>query len=71
MPRYFFHVEDGKAYPDEEGTELSDLDAARIHVSSGLKAPERFHVTQIRASALNACFRWINSLPVTFGSATF
>ena len=29
MPRYFFHVTDGKSYPDTEGTELPDLDAAR------------------------------------------
>jgi hypothetical protein len=29
MPRYFFNVTDGKSYPDTEGTELPDLDAAR------------------------------------------
>jgi len=29
MPRYFFNVTDGKSYPDTEGTELTDLDAAR------------------------------------------
>lgn len=29
MPRYFFHLEDGKRIPDDEGTELPDLQAAR------------------------------------------
>lgn len=29
MPRYFFHVQDGKILPDTEGTELPDLTAAR------------------------------------------
>jgi hypothetical protein len=29
MARYFFHTEDGVSYPDEYGTELPDLDAAR------------------------------------------
>jgi hypothetical protein len=29
MARYFFHTEDGVCYPDEQGTELPDLDAAR------------------------------------------
>ncbi len=29
MPRYYFHTEDGQCYPDDEGTELSDLNAAR------------------------------------------
>ena len=30
MPRYYFDVEDGKSFPDPEGCELPDLDAARI-----------------------------------------
>lgn len=29
MPRYFFHVQDGRDYPDLQGTELLDLKAAR------------------------------------------
>ena len=29
MPRYFFHVRDGRDYPDDEGTELPDLAAVR------------------------------------------
>jgi hypothetical protein len=29
MPRFFFHAEDGKSYPDEFGSELPDLEAAR------------------------------------------
>ncbi len=30
MPRYFFHIHDGQDYPDAEGTELPDLQAARV-----------------------------------------
>ena len=30
MPRYFFDVQDGKSFPDYDGCELPDLDAARI-----------------------------------------
>lgn len=30
MPHYFFHVEDGQSFPDAEGCQLPDLDAARI-----------------------------------------
>lgn len=30
MPRYFFHTEDGKRYPDEDGTDLPDVKAARL-----------------------------------------
>ncbi|THD62581.1 hypothetical protein [Phenylobacterium sp.] len=29
MARYYFHTEDGRHYPDEEGTELPDHEAAR------------------------------------------
>jgi hypothetical protein len=29
MPRYHFHVADGRDYPDLQGTELADLAAAR------------------------------------------
>lgn len=29
MPRFFFHVHDGAVIRDEEGAELSDLQAAR------------------------------------------
>lgn len=30
MPRFFFHRTDGGIDPDQEGTEMPDLDAARI-----------------------------------------
>ena len=30
MPRYYFHSEDGRRFPDEEGTELPSDDAARL-----------------------------------------
>lgn len=30
MPRYFFHTADGALSPDKDGTELPDLDAARM-----------------------------------------
>jgi hypothetical protein len=29
MPRYYFHVMDGRATIDEDGTELPDVEAAR------------------------------------------
>ena len=29
MPRYFFHVQDGRDIPDKEGTILSGIDEAR------------------------------------------
>lgn len=29
MPRYFFNVHDGESFPDLQGTELIDLNAAR------------------------------------------
>ena len=29
MPRYFFHVDNGEFIPDETGTDLPDLQAAR------------------------------------------
>jgi hypothetical protein len=31
MPRYFFHIHDGEESMDEDGTALSDDDAARSH----------------------------------------
>lgn len=31
MPRYFFHLTSSYDAPDDEGTELGDLDAARCH----------------------------------------
>jgi hypothetical protein len=39
MPRYFFHVQDGRAIPDTDGTMLPDIDAAReeaVRLSGGL-----------------------------------
>lgn len=33
MPRYFFHVCDGEKYQDRQGTELSDLSAARTEAT--------------------------------------
>lgn len=29
MPRYFFNTVDGRRYPDEDGTDLPDLESAR------------------------------------------
>jgi len=33
MPRFYFHTEDGRRYPDEEGTELPDVEAARTEAT--------------------------------------
>ncbi len=30
MPKYFFNVDDGQSSPDEDGTELPDLAAAKV-----------------------------------------
>jgi len=30
MPRYFFHVQDGEEFIDLQGTELADMEAARL-----------------------------------------
>ena len=30
MPRYFFHVDNGEFIPDKTGTDLADLNAARV-----------------------------------------
>ena len=30
MPKYFFHIHDGQSFPDEEGTDLANLAAARL-----------------------------------------
>ena len=30
MPRYFFHVHDGKDFIDDEGAEFASLDEARV-----------------------------------------
>lgn len=30
MPRYFFHVRDGRSVPDDTGTELADWAEARV-----------------------------------------
>jgi len=37
VPRYFFHVRDGRDYPDDEGSEFPDLPAVRAEAirSSG------------------------------------
>ena len=44
MARYFFHIHDGSGHmPDEEGTELADLDAVRaraIHDARALMAAD-------------------------------
>jgi hypothetical protein len=46
MPRYFFHVHDGKEFPDREGTVLADPEAARME--SMIAASE-----MLRDAALN------------------
>ena len=45
MPRYFFNVHDGADYPDLNGQELADLNAAReeaVRCVSKLLNQERF-----------------------------
>ncbi len=33
MPRFYFHIHDGEFIPDEDGTELPDVSAARIEAA--------------------------------------
>lgn len=33
MPRFFFHLHNDVDCPDDEGVELPDLEAARVHAS--------------------------------------
>ena len=37
MPRYFFNVYDDVVAPDEEGMELPNLQAARLHALAGAR----------------------------------
>jgi hypothetical protein len=30
MPRFYFHTEDGRFFPDEQGTEFPDVESAKI-----------------------------------------
>jgi hypothetical protein len=30
VPRYFFHIQDGASLPDETGTELADIEDAKV-----------------------------------------
>ena len=51
MPRYFFNVHDGETFPDLQGTELHDLNAARdeaIRFSGALMkdSPDKFWVAK-------------------------
>ncbi len=50
MPRYHFHTEDGRCFPDPEGTELPDLDAAKREAQTVLgeilQHDEQFWETQ-------------------------
>ncbi len=38
MPRYFFHIVDDLDIVDEQGADLSDLDAARDHAITSARA---------------------------------
>lgn len=50
MRRFFFHLEDGEGFADEDGTVLDDLDAARreavlLIAQSAADHPDRFWET--------------------------
>ena len=46
MPRFFFHVADSVLVPDEEGTELADLAAARVEAVTVAGAMLRDHAPE-------------------------
>jgi hypothetical protein len=37
MPRYFFHLADGRCHPDEDGLELGSLEDARAEAVKGAR----------------------------------
>jgi hypothetical protein len=41
MPRYFFHITDGPDFPDDEGTVLADIAAARAQAIAGALLKDR------------------------------
>lgn len=43
MPRYFFHIQDGSDFHDEEGTVLGGVEAARAEASRVAAAHLRDH----------------------------
>ena len=50
MPRYFFHRTDGGFEPDREGTELRDLNAARLEAIRFAAATVKDHPEQVWSS---------------------
>jgi hypothetical protein len=50
MPRYFFHLYEDMPAPDEEGSELADLDAAR---ACGIKEARSVAADQVREGKLD------------------
>jgi hypothetical protein len=69
MPRYFFHVIDGRAVIDTEGTEYPDLQQARLAAvqTAGriieLEGPEAWHNNAWRMSVADEAEPW--SFPST------
>lgn len=47
MPRYFFHRTDGDFDPDREGTELPDLNAARLEAIHYAAATVKDHPIEV------------------------
>lgn len=43
MPRYYFHIQDGRLFRDEDGTELPDLASAEVEASRVVGAHLRDH----------------------------
>lgn len=46
MPRYFFHVHDDVDAWDEEGAQLADVHAARLHAIAGARSLAAEQVTK-------------------------
>jgi hypothetical protein len=70
MPRYHFHfVSDKRAFPDGDGIELPDLEAARVHARLSIRAvftgpAERYDWSGWRVSIRDESGSELASVPI-------
>ena len=76
MAKYFFHAEGAHTYPDEQGSDLADLEAVQLHAARMLgellkEKPEEFWSDGLKVHVANAAGLSLFSLEVvtTFSPA--
>jgi hypothetical protein len=73
VPRYFFNVYDDVVAPDEEGMELPNLQAARLHAMAGARdliVSQVKHGYMVRSHWIDvADDQGVVVLSITFGEA--